>query len=151
MPDDNTALVRLYFEKFPHDETLGAEALGPGFRFHHLVELVGAAAFVEFMRDVSRAFPDFHFDLHDLVAQGDLVAAHYDFGGTQADTFLGTVASQGRSFSTRGMSLFRCAEGRIEEIWVSFNALAMLEQLGAASETEHRWRIEESSPRGAMG
>ena len=61
----------------------------------------------------------------------DLVAAHYDFAGTQADTFLGNVPSLGRSFSTRGMSLFRCADGKIDELWVAFNSLSMLQQLGA--------------------
>jgi steroid delta-isomerase-like uncharacterized protein len=127
----NRALAEAYFAKFPHDESLARDALSPQFRFHHLVEVEGPQAFAEFMRGISRAFPDFRFDLHHLVEEGDLVAAHYDFAGTQADTFLGNVPSLGRSFSTRGMSLFRCADGKIEELWVAFNSLSMLQQLGA--------------------
>jgi steroid delta-isomerase-like uncharacterized protein len=134
MSETNKALALLYFERFPHDDTLPGEAFGPGFVFHHLRDVEGADAFREFMRGVSRAFPDFRFAVHDLVAEGDLVAAHYDFAGTQADTFLGLYPSRGRSFSTRGMSLFRCADGRIAEIWVAFNSLAMLQQLGALPE-----------------
>jgi steroid delta-isomerase-like uncharacterized protein len=123
-------LAETYFAKFPHDRSL-TEELSPGFRFHHLVEIEGPDAFAEFMGGVSRAFPDFRFELHHLIEDGDLVAAHYDFAGTQADTFLGSVPSLGRSFSTRGMSLFRCAEGKIVELWVAFNSLSMMQQLGA--------------------
>ena len=131
MRDRNKALARLYFARFPHDETLVDDALRPDFVFHHLADIDGVERFREFMRGVSRAFPDFRFELHELVAERELVAAHYDFAGTQADTFLGVFPSRGRSFSTRGMSLFRCANGHIAEIWVTFNSLAMLQQLGA--------------------
>ena len=134
MPGSNVALARLYFEKFPHDATLADEAFAPGFRFHHLVEIEGPAAFADFMHGVSRSFPDFRFEVHHVLGEGDLVAAHYDFSGTQADTFLGRYPSQGRSFATRGMSLFRCATGRIEEIWVAFNTLEMMRQLGAVAD-----------------
>jgi steroid delta-isomerase-like uncharacterized protein len=127
----NRALAEIYFAKFPHDESLAWQELTPGFRFHHLVEIEGPDSFSEFMRGVSRAFPDFRFDLHHVIAEGDLVAAHYDFAGTQADTFLGNVPSLGQSFSTRGMSLFRCADGKIDELWVAFNSLSMMQQLGA--------------------
>src|SRR4051812_44686790 len=102
-----TDLALLYIDRFPHDTSLADEALASSFRFHHLVEIEGPAAFSEFMRGVSRAFPDFAFRLHHVVADGELVAAHYDFSGTQADTFLGRVPSLGRSFTARGMSLFR--------------------------------------------
>jgi len=129
---ENRALAEIYFAKFPHDQSLAREELAPGFRFHHLVEIEGPEAFAEFMRGVSRAFPDFRFELRHLLAEGDLVAAHYDFTGTQHDTFLGTVPSLGRSFLTRGMSLFRCTGGRIDELWVAFNSLSMMQQLGAA-------------------
>jgi predicted ester cyclase len=127
----NRRLARLYLDRFPHDESLVDEALSPDFVFHHLAEIVGPDAFRLFMRGVSDAFPDFAFTLHHLVSERDLVAAHYDFAGTQADVFLGTVPSRGRRFSTRGLSLFRCSGGRIAEIWVAFNSYAMFEQLGA--------------------
>ena len=134
MLEENKALARLYFARFPHDQSLPDDAFAPGFVFHHLREIEGADAFKEFMAGVSRAFPDFRFDVHHLAAEADLVAAHYDFSGTQRDTFLGVVPSRGRSFSVRGMSLFRCAGGKIAEIWVVFNSLAMMQQLGAVPE-----------------
>jgi steroid delta-isomerase-like uncharacterized protein len=129
--EQNRALALLYFQRFPHDETLVAEALAPGFVFHHLRDIEGPDAFREFMAGVSRAFPDFRFDVHHVVAEGELVAAHYDFSGTQHDVFLGVVPPSGRRFSTRGMSLFRCHDGRIAELWVTFHTLSMMQQLGA--------------------
>jgi steroid delta-isomerase-like uncharacterized protein len=130
----NRELARLYFAKFPHDESLVDEALSPDFVFHHLRLISGPDAFATFMRGVSKAFPDFRFDIHHVVADGDLVAAHYTFAGTQEDTFLGSVPSRGRSFATRGMSLFSCSAGRIDELWVTFFSLAMMQQLGAVEE-----------------
>ena len=134
MSPQNEALAKLYFAKFPHDQTLPDEAFTAGFVFHHLQEIEGIPAFKEFMGGVSRAFPDFRFDVHHLIAAGDLVAAHYDFSGTQQDTFLGTIPSRGRRFTARGMSVFRFEFGRIAEIWVAFHTLSMMQQLGARPE-----------------
>ncbi len=134
MCDRNRRLAHLYFAKFPHDESLVEEALSSGFVFHHLRVITEPDDFRTFMRGVSKAFPDFRFDIHHLVAEDDLVAAHYTFAGTQNDTFLDSVPSRGRSFSTRGMSVFRCAGGRISELWVTFHTLAMMQQLGAVGE-----------------
>jgi predicted ester cyclase len=136
MSEMNKALARLYFAKFPHDESLAEEALAQDFRFHHLMEIQGVDAFRNFMRSVSRAFPDFRFDLHTLVSEGQLVAAHYDFRGRQNDVFLNVVPSLGRAFSTPGMSLFRCDNHRIAEIWVVFHSLSMMQQLGAIQELQ---------------
>lgn len=133
VPAGNRALAELYFARFPHDLALPREAFSEGFVFHHMREVIGCEAFEEFMCGVSRAFPNFHFDVHHLIEQGDFVAAHYTFSGTQQETFLGVVPSRGESFAARGMSLFRCAGGRIEEIWVAFNTLAMMQQLGAVA------------------
>jgi predicted ester cyclase len=72
--------------------------------------------------------------MHHVVAEGDHVAAHYTFSGTQHDTFLGSVPSRGQRFSTRGMSLFQCSGGRIVELWVTFHSLAMMQQLGAVGQ-----------------
>jgi predicted ester cyclase len=130
VPVHARGLAELYFAKFPHDSSLVRDEIAPDFRFHHLVEVEGATAFAAFMAGVSRAFPDFSFRVHHLVAEGEFVFAHYDFSGIQADTFLDTVPSLGRPFSVRGMSLFRCGN-RIEELWVAFDSLSMMKQLGA--------------------
>ena len=134
MSPSNRDLAELYFAKFPHDETLADEAFTDDFVFHHLRDIRGRDEFREFARGVSRAFPDFRFDLHHYVDEGDLIAAHYTFAGTQSDTFLGTVESRGNRFATRGMSLFSCRDGRIGELWVTFFSLAMMQQLGAVGE-----------------
>jgi predicted ester cyclase len=135
LSERNKSLARLYLERFPHDQNLPDEAFATGFLFHHIRDIEGADAFKEFMAGVSRAFPDFSFDIHHVVAEGDFVAAHYDLhSGTQADVFLDAAPSQGRSFSTRGMSLFRCVDGKIQEIWVTFFTLAAMQQLGAVPE-----------------
>lgn len=137
MTDVGKALATLYFAKFPHDSSLVDEAFTPDFVFHHLREIEGPDAFRTFMAGVSRAFPDFRFDVQHLIAEGDLVAAHYTFSGTQDDLFLDVVPSQGKRFSTRGMSLYRIEGDRIAEIWVTFNSFSMMQQIGAVPEFGH--------------
>ena len=134
MSEIGKALATLYFAKFPHDPSLVDEALTSDFTFHHVREIEGPEAFRMFMKGVSTAFPDFRFDVHHLIAEDDLVAAHYTFSGTQNDVFLDVVPSRGKSFSTRGMSLYRISGDRIAEIWVAFHTLSMMQQIGAVPE-----------------
>ncbi len=136
MTDIGKALATLYFAKFPHDPSLVDEALAPDFVFHHLRVVAGPEAFRTFMADVSRAFPDFRFDVHHLIDAGELVAAHYTFSGTQRGLFMDVVPSRGKRFATRGMSLYRVEADRIAEIWVAFNSLSMMQQLGAVPELD---------------
>ena len=134
MTDIGKALATQYFARFPHDPSLVDEILTPDFAFHHVREIEGPEAFRTFMGGVGNAFPDFRFDVHHLIAEADLVAAHYTFSGTQNDVFLDVVPSQGKSFSTRGMSLYRISGERIAEIWVAFHTLSMMQQIGAVPE-----------------
>lgn len=46
------------------------------------------------------------------------------------------VPSRGKRFATRGMSLYRVEADRIAEIWVAFNSLSMMQQLGAVPELD---------------
>jgi steroid delta-isomerase-like uncharacterized protein len=62
------------------------------------------------------AFPDWHSELHLLVAEADLVAEHFTARGTQRGEFMG-VAPTGREASLKGINIFRLRDGRITERW----------------------------------
>ena len=75
------------------------------------------------------AFPDNHFQVEQIVAEGDLVMIRYVYSGTHRGNFMG-FAPTGKSFKAAGMDLFRIVNGKFVEKWMSMNTLEVLQQLG---------------------
>ncbi len=73
--------------------------------------------------------PDQQVRLEMLVAEADKVAAYAVHSGTQTGA-MGQIPPTGRSFESRFMSIFRIEDGRIAELWVEWDNLAILSQLG---------------------
>jgi steroid delta-isomerase-like uncharacterized protein len=94
---------------------------------------VGASADREGMRAAGAmfrtAFPDWHSDLHLLIAEGDLVAEHFTARGTQVGEIMG-VGPTGREVCLRGINIFRVRDGLIIERWGRLDDLGFLQQLG---------------------
>lgn len=77
-------------------------------------------------------FPDYRFELLDLIAEGDKVVARIPFSGTQTGPVL-DIEATGRSVQVSEIVIFRIADGKIVEAWEEYDALGMRRQLGAAS------------------
>ncbi len=75
------------------------------------------------------AFPDWHSELHLLIAEGDLVAEHFTARGTHRGEVMG-VEPSGREVVLRGINIFRVRDGRIAERWGRLDDLGFLQQLG---------------------
>ncbi len=76
------------------------------------------------------AFPDLHFTIELMVAEGDLVATYVTGRGTNDGPFMGHPAT-GRKAQWASMGFFRVADGKIAEHWGSPDLLTLLTQLGA--------------------
>jgi steroid delta-isomerase-like uncharacterized protein len=94
---------------------------------------LGAPADREGMRSAGAlfrtAFPDWHSDVHLLIAEGDLVAEHFTARGTHGGEIMG-VGATGREVHLRGINIFRVRDGRITERWGRLDDLGFLQQLG---------------------
>ena len=77
------------------------------------------------------AFPDWHFDLLALIAEGDRVVAHMPYSGTQREPILG-VAPTHRSCSVDEIVIFRVYEGRSPKHGRSTTRLACGASLGSS-------------------
>ena len=75
------------------------------------------------------AFPDWHSELHALVAEGDIVVERFTAGGTQESEVMG-IAPTGKTVSLPGINIFRLRDGRIVERWGRLDDLGFLRQLG---------------------
>ena len=90
----------------------------------------GPASLKELATWVRSVFPDFHFTVEDMIAEGDRVAVRWTMGGTHCAEFMGAPAT-GKRVVGRGMHFFRMAEGKIVEIWVNGDDLGMMQQIGS--------------------
>ena len=77
------------------------------------------------------AFPDLRFDAEDVITSGDKVVARARFTGTQTGELMGMPAT-GKSVSVQLVDILRFRDdGIASEHWGVFDAMAMMQQLGA--------------------
>src|SRR5262245_20075914 len=76
------------------------------------------------------AFPDMHFSIEDLIAEGDRVVTRWTMRATHRSEYLG-VAATGQQVTETGISIFRIVDGKIVEGWVNSDDLGVMQQLGA--------------------
>jgi predicted ester cyclase len=68
------------------------------------------------LRAVIDAFPDYRWEIEDLVVDGDLLAARLTAAGTQTGAFRG-IAATGRRIETQELAMYRITDGRIARCW----------------------------------
>ena len=83
----------------------------------------------QFFGMVQQAFPDLHAEVHDVIAEGELVAARVTYTGTHQGEFVGIPAT-GKQTTTSGVDWFRMEDGRQAEHWGGPDMLSLLAQLG---------------------
>jgi steroid delta-isomerase-like uncharacterized protein len=133
--EENKALARRWFEEVfnaqnfdvadeitaqdtvNHDPTLTDLPSGPeGDR--HVVNLYHGA------------FPDANITIEDQVAEGDKVVTRWTGRGTHQGELLG-VSPSGNRVENSGITINRVSGGKIAETWTSYDALGMMQQIGA--------------------
>jgi len=87
-------------------------------------------ALKQFMASLLAAFPDGRWTIEGQVAEGDKVATRWSFTGTHQGELMG-VAPTGKRVTASGMVIDRIVEGKIVEEWEEWDALGMMQQMGA--------------------
>jgi predicted ester cyclase len=75
------------------------------------------------------AFPDLRVTTNELLAEGDPVAFHFTGGGTHRGVFEGCPPT-GRPWIASCTAIYRVDEARIVDFHVTWDLLALMEQLG---------------------
>lgn len=83
----------------------------------------------QFLQGDLEVFPDSRIELKMILAEGDLVAGYLTYSGTQEGA-MGPFPATGKKVELGYLSIIRLEEGKIAEMWVEWDNLAMLAQLG---------------------
>jgi len=75
------------------------------------------------------AFPDCHFTVDDMIAEGDQVVTKKTFTGTHEAEFAG-IPPTGKRVTLQFVDIMRVRDGRIVEHWLSMDQLSFMQQLG---------------------
>ncbi|TQM57932.1 ester cyclase [Humibacillus xanthopallidus] len=79
----------------------------------------GLAGYIDRLETVHTAFPDYRWELQDLVVEQDMIAARLIGQGTHTGPFDG-MAPTGRRISTQELVIYRFADGKIVQCWGDF-------------------------------
>ncbi len=75
------------------------------------------------------AFPDLHFEIVDLISEGDKVLTRWVLTGTHSGEFMG-AAGTGNAIRVEGMSLDRIEDGMVAEGFDGWDNYGFRKQLG---------------------
>lgn len=135
--EQNTTTVRrLYAEVLDqNDQALIDELCAPDMIVHDpfIGTVEGVGAYKQLVVMFQTAFPGHRTTVHQLVAEGDTVAALHTHYAHHAGDFMG-LAPTGRDVVVEGIELYRLSAGRIVEFWRHDDDAGLLRQLGLVPE-----------------
>jgi steroid delta-isomerase-like uncharacterized protein len=90
----------------------------------------GPAGFRGVVVGLRSAFPDLHYTIDELIAEGDRVAIRWHWTGTHRAQFRAYPAT-GKVVTNPGLAIFRCRDGKIVAGALETDRLGFLQQVGA--------------------
>ena len=120
-----------------HDKAAVGDYVADNFLYHEAgstssaLGVRGAAFLADYLH---RAFPDLAYTTDEIVAEGDSVVVRWTAAGTQSGAY-GLVAPTGAKVSWSGITMFKIADGKVSEAWVSQDWRELAQQLGLAGTT----------------
>jgi steroid delta-isomerase-like uncharacterized protein len=89
----------------------------------------GREGLKEVLRTMRAAFPDMHWVVHEMVAEGDTVVTRFSWTGTHRGAFLGVPAT-GRRVDVKGVVMDELVGGKMSRSRLLMDSLGMMQQLG---------------------
>ena len=136
----NKQVVRQFFELLDRQDTERMEQLllsSTQYSFHPSgMPDMDWNAHKQLLAAITRAFPDLHHDVKDIVAEGDKVAVRLNVTGTHKSEFRG-IPPSGRKLSLYEMAFLTIIDGRITEGWITSDTMSFMRQIGAIPTDAH--------------
>src|SRR2546421_12047881 len=77
------------------------------------------------------SFPDLRFEIHEILAEGEIVAFRSTMTGTHLGPFQG-LPPTGKQVSVAHMHFVRLVDGKTSDLWHIWDTAGLMRQLGAA-------------------
>jgi steroid delta-isomerase-like uncharacterized protein len=138
MSEVNKALARRFLEEAFNEGNLGVadEIFTSDYVLHDPTlpeEISGPEGVIQFVQMYRSAFPDTHITVEDQIAEGDEVVTRWTGRGTHQGELFG-ISPSGNQVEVSGITISRFEGGRIAEDWTNYDALSMMQQIGAIPE-----------------
>lgn len=129
--EDNKANVRRGYEALnQRNLAVFDELLTPDIVFHNASTTIqGLEAYKQFLSMYITAFPDLHFTIEDMIAEGDFVVVRQTTRGTHQGNLMG-IPPTGKQVSGTGIFITHIVNGKAVEQWINGDDLGLLQQLG---------------------
>lgn len=128
--EENKALaLRLIDAYNTGDLSVLEELVAPDYVQHSPGVPPDRQAMIVFFKTFLTSFPDGHFEVEDILGEGDKVLIRWTCRGTQSGPWMG-VPPTGRRVSFMGMDLWRFAGGQLVEAWFLADTMGLFQQLG---------------------
>lgn len=134
MSEANKAIVRRFYEEVMNrgNASLLDEIMAPDFTDHGEALFgspQGRDALKRSIIETPTIFANLNVQLHDVIADGELVGVRGTMRCFQQGEFLG-VSPSGNELTWSGLALFRVMNGKITERWFNSDSLSIVQQLG---------------------
>jgi steroid delta-isomerase-like uncharacterized protein len=131
--ENNKEVIRRLIKDVYNDNYLDVvdELIAPDIFDHAAVpeHRHGISGFKHVMEWVRTFSSDVHYDIEDIIAEGEKVAVRMTQSGTHTGSVRGNPAT-GKRFSVDYVHWFRLADGKVAEMWAVRDDLSRLQQLG---------------------
>ena len=133
MPETNVAVVRKMLDVIQNGGADGLEQVFAANWVNHdpsLPAMQGLDGAKQLVALWSAGLANTKVVIEDSVSDGDKVAVRFRITGTHSANMLGIPAT-GRMINVTGTGIFRIVDGKATDNWVNFDALGLLQQIGA--------------------
>jgi len=131
---DLKAFDRRFFEEWNKGKSAAMAAIdescSPNYVWHSTGEDIrGIKDFKKYMSEFFDAFPDNHFKIDDMFAEGDKVAVRYTITATHRGEYMG-IPPTNKKITVWAIEIDRIVSGKFVEGWVRYDTLGWMQQLG---------------------
>jgi steroid delta-isomerase-like uncharacterized protein len=132
--EENKAVIRRFLEEIFEGGNLELvdELFAPDYVLHDPAvpeEVRGQEGIKQYVSMYRSAFPDTRFTIEDQSAEGDRVVTRWTGQGTHQGELMG-IPPTGNQVTVTGIEFDRVSGGKLQETWVNYDALGMMQQLG---------------------
>jgi predicted ester cyclase len=134
MKPETKALERRFFEAMNKGRSAVMKAIDEDCTANYVFHSSSGKdmSFKQYMSDLYAAFPDLHFTIDDLFAEGDKAVVRYTVTGTHKGAFMG-IPPTNKKLTVSAIDIDRNVGGKWVESWSRTDTLGMMQQLGIES------------------